>query len=104
MLSQAGAGEREKPKLHLPAFPFGTGRKVQLSIRGYTAAGSWLVLQMLRCMPRGSGANNPEPDIVVLIIRVVVVTIGNRSVRRIVVPTAAAYDTVRARSRSPSID
>jgi hypothetical protein len=88
--SQAGAGKREKPKLHLPAFPFGTGRKVQLNIRGYTAAGSRLVLQMLRCMPQNSGANNPETDIAVPAIRVAVVAaIGNRR-GRTVAPSAAA--------------
>ena len=90
--------------MHLPTFPLGTGRKVQLSIRGHTAAGSRLVLRMLWCFPQGSGAHNPKPKIVVLVTRVIVVAIGNRRVRSIVVPTAAAFDAVRARSRSPSID
>lgn len=67
------------------------------------AAGSRLVLQTLRCIPQGSGAHNPETDVVVLVIRVVVIAIGNCGVGRIVVPTAAPYDAVRARSRSHSI-
>lgn len=62
------------------------------------------VLQiLLRCILQGSAAQDPEPDIVVLVIRVVVVTVGNSGVRSIIVPTTAAFDTVSARGRSHSI-
>ena len=53
---------------------------------------------LLRRKLQSSMAHNPEPDIVVLIVRIVVVPISDGAVRRIVVPTAAAFDTVRARS------
>lgn len=59
---------------------------------------------LLRRKVQSSGADHPESDIVVLVVlvvlvvRVVVVPVGHGAVRRIVVPTAAAFDAVRARS------
>ncbi len=55
---------------------------------------------LLRCKLQSSGADNPETDIVVLVVRIVVVPVSHGAVRRIVVPAAAAFDAVRARSGS----
>jgi len=55
---------------------------------------------MLKRIPRGSGADKADPDIVVL---VVVVTVGDDRVGCNVVPAAAAFHAARARSRSRSI-
>lgn len=53
--------------------------------------GSALVPALLQ----SSGANHPKTNVVVLIVRVVVVTIGSGQVVCAVIPAAATYDTVR---------
>ena len=55
---------------------------------------------LLRRKVQSSGADNPEPNIVVLVVRIVVVPVSDGAVSRIVVPTATAFDAVRARSGS----
>ena len=52
------------------------------------------------CVCTGLGAKQTEPYIVVPVVRIVVVPVGNGAVGSIVVPAAAAFDTVRARGRS----
>lgn len=44
------------------------------------------------------GADQAEAYVVVPVVRVVVVTVGNATVVRVVVPTAPTFDAVRARS------
>ena len=63
-------------------------------------AGKRFVLR-LSSIPQGSGAHQPEANIVVPVVRVVVVPIGRTRVLTIVVPRPAAFHTVVTRNRSP---
>lgn len=71
---------------------------VLLPLEDRLAFGQFAGSALLRRKMQSSGTHHPEPDIVVLVVRVVVVPVGHGTVRRIVVPTAAAFDAVRARS------
>jgi hypothetical protein len=65
-------------------------------------AGEQFVLRFICiCIPQGSGAHKPETKVVVPVVRIVVVPIGRTSVRRRIVPTAAAFHAVRPSNRSP---
>ena len=55
----------------------------------------------LSSIPQGLGAHQPEPNVVVPVVRVVVVPIGRTQVLTVVVPRPAAFHTVSARNRSP---
>ena len=55
---------------------------------------------MFSCRAR---AQNTEPPVVVLVIRVVVVPVGDGAVRGIVVPTTPAINAVRARACSQRV-
>ena len=47
-----------------------------------------------------SGANEPETNVVVAVVRVVVVPVRNRTVVGVVVPATAAFEAVGARRRA----
>jgi len=52
-------------------------------------------------IPQGSGANKPEADVVVTVVRIVVVPIRRTQVLAVVVPVPAAFHPVSAGNRSP---
>ena len=60
--------------------------------------GNWTgVRSVFRHFPEGLGRqSNPKTNITVAVVRVVVVAVGRAQVRRVVVPTAAPIDPVRA--------
>jgi len=86
---------------HSPWVPAGRCHSifaVLLPLEASLVFGQFAGSALLRRKVQSSGADHPESDIVVLVVRVVVVPVGHGAVRRIVVPTAAAFDAVRARS------